>query len=138
MIIAGGSGSGKSHFAILLTERMSDRGFEFCVIDPEGDYAHLDDTVYLGDDRHVAPVEAAVRLVRHPGVNLVMGTLPIDLSGRQRYFRQLLPRLLELQAGTGRPHWVIVAVAHRRPPLPAARPRLGRHPGPARPHPRPR
>ncbi len=36
-LIVGNSGSGKSEFATLLTERMAERGFEFCIIDPEGD-----------------------------------------------------------------------------------------------------
>lgn len=112
MIIAGGSGSGKSNFAILLTERMSERGFEFCIIDPEGDYADLDDAVTIGNDQSVAPVEQALRLLRRPDMNLVVGTLPLDLPERQRYFRQLLSRILELKSATGRPHWLIVDEAH--------------------------
>jgi hypothetical protein len=60
----------------------------------------------------VAPVDAAVRLLRRPGVNVVIGTLPIDLPERERHFRQLLPRLLELKARTGRPHWLVVDEAH--------------------------
>ena len=122
MIIAGGSGSGKSNFANLLTERMSQRGFEFCVVDPEGDYADLDDAVTIGDDRAVAPVGEAACLLRRPGVSVVVGTVPIDLPERQQYFRRLLPPLLDLKAATGRPHWLIVDEAHHFVP---------RHGGPA-------
>jgi hydroxymethylpyrimidine pyrophosphatase-like HAD family hydrolase len=41
ILIAGSSGIGKSTLATALTERMAERGFEFCVLDPEGDYDEL-------------------------------------------------------------------------------------------------
>jgi polynucleotide 5'-kinase involved in rRNA processing len=42
ILIAGSSGIGKSTLATALTERMAERRFEFCVLDPEGDYDELE------------------------------------------------------------------------------------------------
>ena len=47
LLIAGTSGSGKSTIATGLLERFLDGGFQFCVIDPEGDYAELDNPCHL-------------------------------------------------------------------------------------------
>ena len=48
-LIAGKSGIGKSTFATALTERMVEGGFEFCIFDPEGDFAELEHSVCVGD-----------------------------------------------------------------------------------------
>src|SRR5690606_38234317 len=49
VLIAGTSGVGKSTLATALTEQMAERGFEFCVLDPEGDYDELEHAVTIGD-----------------------------------------------------------------------------------------
>ena len=48
VLIVGETESGKSKFATLLTERMFEKQFEFCVIDPEGDYDSLQHAVCIG------------------------------------------------------------------------------------------
>src|SRR5690606_39381842 len=45
------SGGGKSTLVTGVLERLVEREFQFCVIDPEGDYAELEDAVVLGDAR---------------------------------------------------------------------------------------
>jgi HAD superfamily hydrolase (TIGR01484 family) len=49
VLIAGSSGIGKSTLATALTERMVEKGLEFCVFDPEGDYDTLANAVSIGD-----------------------------------------------------------------------------------------
>src|SRR5262249_7528811 len=51
LLIAGPSGSGKSTVATGLLERLTEQRYQFCVIDPEGDYETLDQAVPLGDSR---------------------------------------------------------------------------------------
>ena len=122
MLIAGGSGSGKSSFVTWLTERMIERRFEFCVIDPEGEYANLEHAVSIGDERNAASIDAAIPLLRRPGFNVVVSTLAIGLAERRRFFADLLPCILDLRATNGRPHWLIVEEAHH------FLPRGGEHP----------
>jgi hypothetical protein len=40
-LITGSSGSGKSTVATAILEQIRDLGFQFCVVDPEGDYAEF-------------------------------------------------------------------------------------------------
>jgi polynucleotide 5'-kinase involved in rRNA processing len=51
LLIAGSSGGGKSTVATGLLERIVEAGFQFCVIDPEGDYAGFEGAVTVGEQR---------------------------------------------------------------------------------------
>ena len=113
MLIAGESESGKSMFATLLTERMAEKQFEFCVIDPEGDYEGLQRAVSIGRDSTSPTTEEALTLVCETGVNLVINTVALNMSERQRLFASLIGPMAELRARTGRPHWLLVDEAHQ-------------------------
>ena len=112
MLVAGGSGSGKSCFATLLTERMIEKQLEFCVIDPEGDYEDLKHAVPIGDAKNPVSVDEVVRVLRTAGLNLVINTVAVGLSERRRFLEDLLPSVLKVRAKTGRPHWLIIDEAH--------------------------
>lgn len=118
VLIAGNSGSGKSSFATLLTERMVKKDFEFCVIDPEGDYLELEGAVTIGDIHQGPAAEEALRLLLLAGVNVVISILALSLPEREALFAELLPATAKLRARSGRPHWLIVDEAHHV--LPAA------------------
>jgi HAD superfamily hydrolase (TIGR01484 family) len=112
MLIAGGSGSGKSRFVTLLAERMIDQQQEFCIIDPEGDYETLDGALAVGNDQTPPSVEETIRLLTRRDLSVVVSTIALDLEARRRFFARLLPALLDLRARTGRPHWLILDEAH--------------------------
>jgi hypothetical protein len=115
LLIAGMSGGGKSTVATGLLERFSKGGFQFCVIDPEGDYAELENTVSLGDAKHEPRLEEAVALLRQKE-NLVVNLLGVHLDDRPRYFAKLFPQLCQLRAETARPHWMLIDEAHHMMP----------------------
>ena len=51
LLVAGISGGGKSTLVTGVLERLVESAFQFCVVDPEGDYSELEDAVVLGDAR---------------------------------------------------------------------------------------
>jgi HAD superfamily hydrolase (TIGR01484 family) len=112
LLIAGGSGSGKSRFVTFLTERMVEKRQEFCLIDPEGDYEALDGAIKIGDEDWPPSIDETVQLMGRTDLSIVVSTMALGLSGRRRFFERLLPALLDLRARTGRPHWLIVDEAH--------------------------
>src|SRR5262249_46592257 len=57
VLIAGPSGSGKSTAASAVMERLTAHKYQYCVIDPEGDYEGFDDTITLGNRQHGPAVE---------------------------------------------------------------------------------
>src|SRR6185503_9668543 len=112
VLIAGASGSGKSTLATRLLEEIAERGYQFCVVDPEGDYRDLAPATVLGDPEHAPRVEEALELLAVPSQSCVLNLLGIQLPDRPGFFDALLPRLQELRARTGRPHWIVADEAH--------------------------
>jgi HAD superfamily hydrolase (TIGR01484 family) len=118
LLVAGTSGSGKSSLITGLLERLGERGYQFCVIDPEGDYEGLNGALVLGDRQQAPSVEQVLHALASPAENLVVDLVALPLADRPPFFQALLPRLLGLRGRTGRPHWLVVDEAHHL--LPAA------------------
>lgn len=111
ILVAGPSGSGKSSVVTALMERLREREYQFCVIDPEGDYEGFEDSVSLGGPHHAPTAEEVLTLLKNyenPAVNL----LGIPLADRPGHFDRLISRIQELRTHYGRPHWLIVDEAH--------------------------
>ncbi|MEO5323300.1 HAD hydrolase family protein [Mesorhizobium sp. CC13] len=119
MLIAGTSGIGKSTLAMLLIERFVKKSYQFCVLDPEGDYEHLEDVVVVGDAETPPSVREILDLLAKPANNVAVNMLGLKTDERPDYFAKLLPELASLRARTGRPHWLVIDEAHHL--LPAAR-----------------
>jgi hydroxymethylpyrimidine pyrophosphatase-like HAD family hydrolase len=116
ILIAGSSGAGKSTIATGLLERVEEAKFQFCVIDPEGDYAALDGAVTLGDAKTPPLLNELMKLLEQPGQNVVVDLTGIELADRPAFFAGLLPLLRELRARTARPHWLLIDEAHHMLP----------------------
>jgi HAD superfamily hydrolase (TIGR01484 family) len=112
VLIAGPSGSGKSSAATALLERLAEHRYQFCIIDPEGDYESFEGAVPLGNNRQGPGVDEVLQLLRAPGQNAVINLIGLPLADRPGFFHALLPRLLEMRARTGRPHWLVMDEAH--------------------------
>jgi hypothetical protein len=117
LLIAGPSASGKSTFATGLIERLTERSYQLCIVDPEGDYGTLDDIVTLGSRLRAPRVEEILDVLADPSTNVVVNLLGIALSDRPEFFVELFPHLHAMRARTGRPHWILVdEVHHLLPP----------------------
>jgi HAD superfamily hydrolase (TIGR01484 family) len=112
VLLAGTSGSGKSTLATGLLERLAEREYQFCIVDPEGDYEHFEGAVVLGDGNRVPLVKEAVELLDRPDRNGVVNLLAVGLEDRPAFFDALFAQLLELRARTGRPHWTVIDETH--------------------------
>jgi len=112
VMIAGPSGSGKSTLTFALLEQLIAQAYQFCLIDPEGDYETFQGAITLGDAHKEPGVTEVVELLEkseHSAIINLLGTL---LEDRPRFFRNLLPALLDLQTRLGHPHWLILDEAH--------------------------
>lgn len=118
LLIAGSSGAGKTTMATGLIERIGMRGFQFCVIDPEGDYAGLDGAVTVGDAKTPPRLHEILELLEQPEQNVVVDLTGITLQDRPQLLAELIPHLCELRVRTARPHWLVIDETHHMmPPL---------------------
>ncbi|HEX2090055.1 MAG TPA: HAD-IIB family hydrolase [Actinomycetota bacterium] len=112
VLVAGPSGSGKSTLNTALLERLTERRYQFCLIDPEGDYGTFEGALVLGATDRPPDVDELIHLLESSHDNVVVNLVGLRLVDRPEFFAALLPRLEELRARIGRPHWVIVDEAH--------------------------
>ncbi|MBV9121222.1 MAG: HAD family hydrolase [Chloroflexi bacterium] len=112
VLLAGPSGSGKSSTTLALLERLMDGGYQFCLIDPEGDYEQFEGAVTLGDSERIPTDREVLQLLEQPDRSAVVNLLGIPLADRPGFLAALLPRLQELRARTARPHWLVLDEAH--------------------------
>jgi HAD superfamily hydrolase (TIGR01484 family) len=116
LLLAGTSGGGKSTLATAILERIAEQNYQFCIIDPEGDYENFDDAVILGDANRAPSMQEILDLLEQPHQNVIINLLGIALADRPTFFAELLPQLQELRTRTGRPHWIVADEAHHLMP----------------------
>ena len=125
ILIAGSSGSGKSTILAGLAERLGERGYQGCLVDPEGDYDGLTHAVILGSWQHAPAIPEVIRVLDDPGESVVVNLLGVPLTERPAYVARLRAALHEYRGRLGRPHWIALDEAHH------ALPRWGEGPLPA-------
>jgi hypothetical protein len=111
-LITGSSGAGKSTIVTALLEQMRELAFQFCVVDPEGDYSEFPDAVVVGDAKQEPRLAEVIGLLAKPDVSVVVNLLAIDPPERPRFLVRFLPEMAKLRAETGRPHWIVLDEAH--------------------------
>jgi hypothetical protein len=116
-LVVGTSGGGKSTVATGLLERLREKGYGFCIIDPEGDYDALEGATVLGGPDRAPSVDECVQLLSKPGGNAVINLLGLKLADRPAHFMSLFTRILDIRAKSGHPHWLIVDEAHHVMPV---------------------
>jgi hydroxymethylpyrimidine pyrophosphatase-like HAD family hydrolase len=119
ILVAGTSGSGKSTFATAFVESLQDRGYQACIVDPEGDYEEPSLATVLGDRGRPPRVEEVLELLAAPERNVAVNLVGLAVAERPAFFASLLPRLQDLRAQTARPHWILVDETHHLFPEPS-------------------
>ena len=76
-LITGSSGAGKSTVVTALLEQMRDLAFQFCVVDPEGDYSEFPDAVVVGDAKQEPRLAEVMGLLAKPAVSVVVNLLAV-------------------------------------------------------------
>lgn len=112
ILIAGPSGSGKSTMTMALIEQMIEQKYQFCIVDPEGDYGELPGVIVLGSPSEIPSITEVERILENPSHSVALNLLAIPVADRPLFFAGLFPRLTHLRTAFGRPHWIFVDEAH--------------------------
>lgn len=116
VLVAGPSGCGKSTLTAAIVERLIERDYQVCIVDPEGDYGTLRDVVTLGNQWRAPSVQEVLSILEDPKINISVNLLGIPLNDRPAFFADLVPNLQAMRARTGRPHWIVLDEAHHMLP----------------------
>ncbi|MEP6652274.1 MAG: HAD-IIB family hydrolase [Myxococcales bacterium] len=116
VLLAGTSGSGKSTFATAFLERLDERAYQYCVLDPEGDHGELPGATMVGSRQEKPAVDQLLKLLEKPGQSVVVNMLAVDLDQRPAFFADLIPRLEFERSRFGHPHWVVLDEVHHLAP----------------------
>jgi hypothetical protein len=101
-----------------LVERLVEREYQVCLIDPEGDYDDFDALTTLGGPNHLPDFSEVIESLNTQNHSMSVNLLGAQLADRPSFFQGLLSRIQELRSKTGRPHWIVLDEAHHL--LPAA------------------
>jgi HAD superfamily hydrolase (TIGR01484 family) len=112
ILVTGTSGSGKSTFATSFLERLIEQDYQFCIIDPEGDYQNFEGAMVLGEVSRAPLVNEVCDFLEKSMQNAVINLLGVSIDQRPSFFEELLPALLKLRLQTGRSHWIVIDEAH--------------------------
>ena len=115
LLVHGDSLSGKSWLAGGLIERLVDRGYATCVIDPEGDYQGLANTAGLTwcEVTDARGWEVALDALAHDCAASVVADLSAAAHHRKfELIRLGLQAIARARRRHGRPHWVVLDEAH--------------------------
>lgn len=115
VLIQGDPLSGKSWLAGVLIERLLERGYGLCVVDPEGDYQALGilHGVSVAEvcDQHGLG-RALERFDYDPAACLVLDLWRLEHARRLALVETALRAIHERRRRAGPPHWVVVDEAH--------------------------
>ncbi|MES2267493.1 MAG: HAD family hydrolase [Bacteroidota bacterium] len=112
ILLAGTSGCGKTTFAAAFVEQLILKQYQFCLIDPEGDYQDLPGALTIGDGSQPPLNDHVIKVLTQTSENAIVCFLAIPLGERPAHFKKLLIELIKLRERTGHPHFIIIDEAH--------------------------
>lgn len=112
VLIVGSSGAGKSTLSGVLVERLTDQGYQVCVVDPEGDHSTLEPLIVVGST-HARPAleEITSALERNPS-GVVVNLVALSTADKVRFAADLLSRVFGFRGTHGRPRFILLDEAH--------------------------
>jgi hydroxymethylpyrimidine pyrophosphatase-like HAD family hydrolase len=116
VLIAGGTGMGKSYLAGLLAEAVTDLGYSAVVVDIEGDHLGLDNlraVLSVGGLEPLPKPHEVYRLIRHRFGSVVLDLSLLTTHEQDRYIADIPAAVERERSVTGLPHWMFVDEAHR-------------------------
>lgn len=112
ILLIGPSQSGKSTVTMSLLHEFALAGYQYCVIDPEGEYDRAPHSVTVGNEHYEPNVADVISVLENPQENVVVNLLSVPLNERAVFLTRIYAAIQELRHSTGRPHWVVIDEAH--------------------------
>ncbi len=106
-------GSGRKSSATSFLERLTERGYSYCVIDARGELVPTAGAVMLGTHDRAPSVEEILQLLAKPAESAAVSLAGVPERDQPAFFATLLPGLQALRARSARPHWIVLNESQR-------------------------
>lgn len=117
ILLAGSSGGGKTTLTVAFVEMLAAKKYQFCLVDPEGDYTELSNCVVIGNAAHSPQLDEIITILKDSTQNVVVCLLGIKLNDRPSFIKSLVAELGKLISSKGHPHWLILDEVHHLFPI---------------------
>ncbi|MCY1076639.1 HAD hydrolase family protein [Archangium lansingense] len=111
ILIAGPRGGGRSSYVFGFLERLIQKKYQPCVIDPTGEFEPREDMVRLGSRLRAPRASEVIAALADPSVKLVVNLAGLPPYEQPGFCSELFTALKGMRKRTGRPHWIVVAGA---------------------------
>ncbi len=112
VLVCGQSGSGKSSVVTGLVERVMNKKYQICLVDPEGDYENLPGCRTVGDEKRPPSIQNIRQVIDEPEAQVIVNLIAVSAADRPTYFGSLINEIQDSRLRAGRPHWLIIDEAH--------------------------
>jgi HAD superfamily hydrolase (TIGR01484 family) len=108
VLVAGNLESGEPSASSTIVERLVDRGYQVCVLDPEGDYEGFENCIPIGSATQAPTLEAVLKVLEAPNQSVIVNLFGLGREDQRLFTERLLRALDELRKRKGRPHWLVI------------------------------
>lgn len=108
ILTTGAPEAGPSRIVGTILERLVEKKYQFCAVDPEGAHGPIEGALTLGHGEGAPKVEEILQALDHPGANVIVQLKAVPAAERPAFFQKLLFQLVEMRARLGRPHWIAI------------------------------
>jgi hydroxymethylpyrimidine pyrophosphatase-like HAD family hydrolase len=112
ILVAGPSASGKSTAVSGILEQLEERQYQFCLLDPEGDFENFAGALNLGTAKERPDPASVLRVLESPDRSVTVNLIDVPVGDRPGYCAALIPKIQDLRSRTARPHFLIFDEAH--------------------------
>lgn len=112
VMLSGPSGSGKTTLSTGILEQLVERGYQFCLFDPEGDYEGFEGPIETGGVGRAPDPAEIIKALQQPDHSVSINLLGVPLEARPVFLSRLIPKLQDLRDRYGRPHQLIIDESH--------------------------
>ncbi len=95
-----------------ILEQFALAGYQYCVIDPEGEYQRAPRAVTVGNEHYTPELDDVVRVLENPDDNVVVNMLGVPLNKKCSFLTRIFSAIQNLRRLKGRPHWLVIDEAH--------------------------
>lgn len=112
ILLSGHSYAGKTTTVAAFLEQLILKQYQFCLIDPEGDYQESASVIKTGDAHNVPDMDTILEILKNPAQSCLVCTLGVPFEQRPQFFSELSGLLLKMQQELSHPHWIILDEVH--------------------------